>query len=53
MLSVKKGRDLEKGKVAALPIPFSFATSLTAIPETRMVAVDNGQRVRIYRYVGG
>ena len=45
--------DLERGRVAALPIPFSFATSLTAIPETRMVAVDNGQRVRIYRYVGG
>ncbi|MBM75977.1 MAG: hypothetical protein CMK59_11305 [Proteobacteria bacterium] len=45
--------DLIKGKVAALPIPFSFATSLTAIPQTRMVAVDNGQRVRIYRYVGG
>jgi hypothetical protein len=45
--------DLLEGKVAALPLPPSFSTALVSIPRSRLVAVDTGQAIRIFRYVGG
>jgi len=43
--------DLMFGKSASLPFPFAFATTITAIPNSRLIAVDNGQVVQIFKFV--
>ena len=43
--------DLLGKKYATLPFPFAFATRITAVPKSRLIAVDNGQVVQIFQFV--
>ncbi|MEC7984114.1 MAG: hypothetical protein VX278_03050 [Myxococcota bacterium] len=43
--------DLNSKKMATLPLPFAFTTTIHNIPKTRMLAVDNGQSISIFRFL--
>ena len=43
--------DLIGRKQANFPLPFSFATQISSIPNSRNLAVDNGQSVNVFRFV--
>jgi hypothetical protein len=43
--------DFTEGKFSSLPLPFTFTTTLHNIPSSRLIAVDTGQSVSIFRFV--
>ena len=43
--------DIQEGKFSSLPLPFTFTTTLHSIPNSRLIAVDTGQSVSIFRFV--
>ncbi|MAA78619.1 MAG: hypothetical protein CL916_05120 [Deltaproteobacteria bacterium] len=43
--------DLEERKFSSLPLPFTFTTTLHNIPNSRLIVVDTGQSISIFRFV--
>ena len=43
--------DLNEQKFSSLPLPFTFTTTLHSIPNSRLLAVDTGQSVSMFRFV--
>jgi hypothetical protein len=43
--------DFNEAKFSSLPLPFTFTTTLHSIPNSRLIAVDTGQSVSIFRFV--
>lgn len=43
--------DFEEQKFSSLPLPFTFTTTLHSIPNSRLLVVDTGQSISIFRFV--